>query len=68
MRFGVKITSEDLLKDHAKLYKKHYDKYQKEYKSSSWELAGIIEELNKIKIKCVKYNYSLDEDVQNQMT
>jgi len=61
----VVVPQEDLLKDHAKAYKQYYAKYQKEYQSPSWDLAGIIEELNKIKIKCVKYNYSLDEDVQN---
>jgi len=62
------LAQEDLLKDHRKDYKNHYDKFQREYNSPSWDIEGITQEINKLEIKCTKYNYSLEAEVQNTLT
>ena len=65
---ALELPQEDLLKDHAKNYKKHYDSFQREYNSPSWDIEGITQEINKLQIKCTKYNYSLEAEVQNSLT
>jgi len=65
---AIELPQEDLLKDHAKNYKKHYDSFQREYNSPSWDIEGITQEINKLQIKCTKYNYSLEAEVQNSLT
>jgi len=45
---AVELPQEDLLRDHRHNYKKHYNKFQKEYNSPSWDIEGITQEINKL--------------------
>lgn len=47
------------------MYKASYVKAKAEYSTSKWDIEGIAEEMKATTIKCVKYNYSLDDGVQN---
>lgn len=61
----VFVPQQDLLREHRINYRKHYDRHQVEYRSRAWDLESLAEQMKATKIKCVKYNYSLDAGVQN---
>lgn len=57
------VPQKDLLEVHRNSYRANFIKAKTDYKTSKWDIEGIMEEMKAATIKCVKYNYSLDDGV-----
>ena len=49
---------------HKAVYAKYREDHAADYASKNWDYASIVNKMKATKIKCVKYNYSLEKDVQ----
>ena len=59
------VRKENLLIEHEQAYKAYYQKFNDEYESEKWDYSYLVDQIKAKPIKCVKYNYSFDPDVQN---
>jgi hypothetical protein len=54
------------LDEHAHAYQDYQRKYSEEY-IRKWDYDLVCDELKTTPIKIVKYNYSLEENIQNHL-